>query len=171
MSGNELYYEVKGLGMKTIVGLHIHEIVQTYSDTLIRITVHQTKNMSEAEDIVQEVYMTLMRQKKPFDSEEHLKAWLIKVTFNKCKDYFKSSRVRKTIPITEEMTFIAKEEQIFLPEIPQLDEKERAIVYLHYYEGYTTAEIANLLEMKVNTVGSKLRRVRMKLKTILEEGS
>lgn len=166
-----MYYEVKGLGMKTIVGLHIHEIVQTYSDTLIRITVHQTKNMSEAEDIVQEVYMTLMRQKKPFDSEEHLKAWLIKVTFNKCKDYFKSSRVRKTIPITEEMTFIAKEEQIFLPEIPQLDEKERAIVYLHYYEGYTTAEIANLLEMKVNTVGSKLRRVRMKLKTILEEGS
>lgn len=157
--------------MKTIAGLHIHEIVQTYSDTLIRIAMHQTKSMSEAEDIVQEVYMTLMRQKKPFDSEEHLKAWLIKVTFNKCKDYFKSSRVRKTIPITEEMTFIAKEEQIVLPEIFQLDEKERAIVYLHYYEGYTTAEIANLLEMKVNTVGSKLRRVRMKLKTILEEGS
>lgn len=112
-----------------------------------------------------------MRQKKPFDSEEHLKAWLIKVTFNKCKDYFKSSRVKKTIPITEEMTFIAKEEQIVLPEIFQLDEKDRVIVYLHYYEGYTTAEIANLLGMKVNTVGSNLRRVRMKLKIILEEGS
>ena len=157
--------------MKKIAGLHVQDIVQTYSDTLIRIAVQQTKNMSEAEDIVQEVYMTLMRQKKPFDSEEHLKAWLIKVTFNKCKDYFKSSRVKKTIPITEEMTFIAKEEQIVLPEIFQLEETERAIVYLHYYEGYTTAEIANLLEMKGNTVGSKLRRVRMKLKTILEEGS
>ena len=115
--------------------------------------------------------MTLMRQKKSFDNEAHLKAWLIKVTFNKCKDYFKSSRVKKTVPITDEMTFIAKEEQNVLPEIFELDHKERAIVYLHYYEGYTTAEIANLLEMKVNTVGSKLRRVRIKLKNILEEGS
>lgn len=157
--------------MKTFAGLRVHEIVQTYSDTLIRIAVQQTKNMSEAEDIVQDVYMTLMRQKKPFDNEAHLKAWLIKVTFNKCKDYFKSSRIKKTVPITEEMKFIAKEEQIVLPEIFELDYPERAIVYLHYYEGYTTAEIANLLEMKLNTVGSKLRRVRMKLKNILEEGS
>lgn len=158
-------------GMKTFAGLRVHDIVQTYSDTLIRIAVQQTKNMSEAEDIVQEVYMTLMRQKKPFDSEAHLKAWLIKVTFNKCKDYFKSSRIKNTVPITEEMTFIAKEEQIVLPEIFELNHQERAIVYLHYYEGYTTEEIANLLEMKINTVGSKLRRVRMKLKIILEEGS
>lgn len=157
--------------MKMFAGLRVHEIVQTYSDTLIRIAVQQTKNMSEAEDIVQEVYMTLMRQKTPFDSEAHLKAWLIKVTFNKCKDYFKSSRVKKTVPITEEMMFIAKEEQIVLPEIFELDPNERLIVYLHYYEGYTTAEIANLLDMKVNTVGSKLRRVRMKLKSILVEGS
>ncbi|MBS4195028.1 RNA polymerase sigma factor [Lederbergia citri] len=157
--------------MKSFAGLRVHEIVQTYSDTLIRIAVQQTKNMSEAEEIVQEVYMTLMRQKKPFDSEVHLKAWLIKVTFNKCKDYFKSSRVKKTVPMTEEMTFIAKEEQIVLPEIFELDPNERSIVYLHYYEGYTTAEIANLLDMKVNTVGSKLRRVRMKLKAFLEEGS
>ncbi len=157
--------------MKTFAGLRVHEIVQTFSDTLIRIAVQQTKNMSEAEDIVQEVYMTLMKQKKPFDNEAHLKAWLIKVTFNKCKDYFKSSRVRKTVSITDEMTFIAKEEQSVLPEIFELVQEDRVIVYLHYYEGYTTAEIANLLEMKVNTVGSKLRRVRMKLKTILEEGS
>ncbi|CAG9622751.1 RNA polymerase sigma factor [Sutcliffiella rhizosphaerae] len=157
--------------MKTFAGLRVHEIVQTYSDTLIRVAVQQTKNMSEAEDIVQDVYMTLMRQKKPFDNESHLKAWLIKVTFNKCKDYFKSSRVKKTIPITEEMTFIAKEEQMVLPEIFELEPQERAIVYLYYYEGYTTAEIGDLLEMKVNTVGSKLRRVRLKLRTILEEGS
>jgi len=157
--------------MKTIAGLHVHEIVQTYSDTLIRIAVQQTKNMSEAEDIVQEVYMTLMRQKKPFDNEEHLKAWLIKVTFNKCKDYFKSSRVKRMVPITEEMTFIAKEEQAVLPEIMGLEPQDRTIVYLHYYEGYKTAEIANLLEINVNTVGSKLRRIRMKLKNILEEGS
>ena len=157
--------------MITFAGLCVQEIVQTYSDTLIRIAVQQTKSMSEAEDIVQEVYMTLMKQKKPFANEAHLKAWLIKVTFNKCKDFFKSSRVKKTVPITEDMSFIAKEEQIVLAEIFELHPKERAIVYLHYYEGYTTAEIANLLEMKVNTVGSKLRRVRMKLKTILEEGS
>ncbi|MGY4795569.1 RNA polymerase sigma factor [Lysinibacillus fusiformis] len=157
--------------MIKFAGLCVQEIVQTYSDTLIRIAVQQTKNMAEAEDIVQEVYLTLMRQKKPFSHEAHLKAWLIKVTFNKCKDYFKSSRVKKTVPITEEMTFIAKEEQMVLTEIFELPPEERVIVYLHYYEGYTTAEIAHLLEINVNTVGSKLRRARMKLKTILEEGS
>ncbi|CAM5219934.1 RNA polymerase sigma-70 factor OS=Ureibacillus acetophenoni OX=614649 GN=SAMN05877842_102477 PE=3 SV=1 [Ureibacillus acetophenoni] len=157
--------------MKTFAGLRVHKIVETYSDTLIRIAVQQTKNMSEAEDIVQDVYMTLMKQKRPFDSEAHLKAWLIKVTINKCKDYFKSPRFKKTVPITEEMSFTAKEEQIVLPEIFELEPNERMIVYLHYYEGYTTAEIANLLDMNVNTVGSKLRRVRMKLKSILEEGS
>nr|WP_232337080.1 RNA polymerase sigma factor [Lysinibacillus timonensis] len=135
--------------MKTIAGFSIHEIVQTYSDNLIRIAVQQTKNMSEAEDIVQEVYMTLMRQNKPFENEEHLKTWLIKVTFNKCKDYFKSARVKKTVPITEEMTFTAKEEQIVLPEIFELEQIDRVIVYLHYYEGYTIAEIANLLKMKI----------------------
>ncbi|WP_446936501.1 RNA polymerase sigma factor [Lysinibacillus fusiformis] len=95
----------------------------------------------------------------------------MKVTFNKCKDYFKSARVKKTVPITEEMSFIAKEEQMVLTEIFELNPKERVIVYLHYYEGYTTAEIANLLGMNVNTIGSKLRRARMKLKIILEEGS
>ena len=157
--------------MKKFAGLCVQEIVQTYSDTLIRIAVQQTKSMSEAEDIVQDVYMTLMKQKKPFENVDHLKAWLIKVTFNKCKDYFKSSRVKKTVPITEEMSFIAKEEQMILLEIFELHQEERVIVYLHYYEGYTTAEIANLLEMKVNTVGSKLRRARMKLKLMLEEGS
>ncbi|WP_025115652.1 RNA polymerase sigma factor [Lysinibacillus fusiformis] len=157
--------------MKNFAGLCVQEIVQTYSDTLIRIAVHQTKNMSEAEDIVQEVYMTLMKQRKSFDHEDHLKAWLIKVTFNKCKDYFKSSRVKKTVPITEEMSFIAKEEQMVLTEIFELNPKERVIVYLHYYEGYTTAEIANLLGMNINTIGSKLRRARMKLKIMLEEGS
>lgn len=157
--------------MIKFAGLCVQEIVQTYSDTLIRIAVQQTKNMAEAEDIVQEVYLTLMRQKKPFSHEAHLKAWLIKVTFNKCKDYFKSSRVKKTVPMTEEMTFIAKEEQMVLTEIFELPPEERVIVYLHYYEGYTTAEIAHLLEININTVGSKLRRARMKLKTILEEGS
>jgi len=157
--------------MKKFAGLCVQEIVQTYSDTLIRIAVQQTKSMSEAEDIVQDVYMTLMKHKKPFENVDHLKAWLIKVTFNKCKDYFKSSRVKKTVPITDEMSFIAKEEQMILSEIFELHQEERVIVYLHYYEGYTTAEIANLLEMKVNTVGSKLRRARMKLKLMLEEGS
>jgi len=58
-----------------------------------------------------------------------------------------------------------------LTEIFELPPEERVIVYLHYYEGYTTAEMADLLEINVNTVGSKLRRARMKQKTILEEGS
>lgn len=154
----------------TFAGKTLHDIVDTYSDTLIRIAYQNTKNMSDAEDIVQEVYIKLMKCHKSFKSMEHLKAWLIRVTINRCKDHFKSAWFRKTTELKEDAVLIHQESEPVMEEIFMLERMDRNIVYLYYYEGYTIKEIAQILKMKENTVSSKLQRARKKLKIILQEG-
>ena len=155
---------------KQFAGKTIQDIVQCYSDMLLRIAFQNMRGLDTAEDIVQEVYIKLMKQTKPFTSDEHLKAWLIRVTVNLCKDYYRSSWFKRTVPLTAAMDFFAPEEQKVMEEIFSLKVEERNIIYLHYYEGYTIREIASILEKNENTISSKLQRSRKKLRSLLEEG-
>lgn len=149
----------------------IQDIVSDYSDMLIRIAFQNIKSLSDAEDIVQGTYIKLINSDSNFNNEEHLKAWLIRVTINQCKDHFKSSWFRKTMLITENMNFLAPEEKGIMDEIFSLNKNQRNVIYLYYYEGYSIKEIANMLDKNVNTISSLLHRARKKLKTIiLEEG-
>lgn len=153
-----------------IVGKTLEEIVQEYSDTLMRIAYQYTKNMTDAEDMVQEVYIKLIKHKKLFETETHLKSWLIRVTINKCKDFLRSSWIRKTVQLSESMTLLTPEEEVVMAEIYDLKAIDRTIVYLYYYEGYKIDEISTLLGKKSNTISSRLQRARKKLKDILLEG-
>lgn len=155
---------------KLFAGKTIHDVVHEYADMLMRIAFQNTKNLTDAEDVVQDIYLKLIKTDKAFASEEHLKAWLIRVTINRCRDLFRMSWFKRTVALTEEMSFVAPEEVKVLEEIFLLDKLDRNIVYLHYYEGYAIHEIADLLGKNKNTIGSRLRRARGKLKTILEEG-
>lgn len=158
--------------METIIaGITLEETIATYSDTLIRIAFQQLKNMTDAEDVVQEVYLKIMQYKGGFVSEEHLKAWLIRVTVNKCRDYYRSAWFRKTVQLHEEMDFLAPEEQVVMEELFQLNPLDRTIIYLHYYEGYKMDEIGKILGKNGNTISSRLQRARKKLKKIILEGS
>lgn len=149
----------------------IQDIVNDYSDMLLRIAFQNIKSLSDSEDIVQESYIKLINSNIDFNNEEHLKAWLIRVTINKCKDHFKSSWFRKTVLISENMDFLAPEEKGIMNEIFSLDKKYRNVIYLYYYEGYSIKEIANILNKNANTISSLLQRARKNLKTIiLEEG-
>lgn len=150
---------------------NIQDIVDNYSDLLLRIAFQNLKNLSDAQDIVQEVYIKLMKSDVNFHSEEHLKAWLIRVTINKCKDFFKSSWFKKTTSLSQTMELFAPDEQEVMEEIFQLDKKYRNVIYLYYYEGYKINEIASMLSKSPNTVSSWLQRARNKLKFILEEDS
>lgn len=152
-------------------GKNIDEIVHCYSDTLIRVAVNHTKNLSDAEDMVQDVYLRLMRYKGTFLDEQHLKAWLIRVTINRCKDHFKSSWFKKRVAMPEDLLLEAPLESGVFEEIFELETMDRTIVYLHYYEGYSIKEISEILKKKPNTIGSRLQRARKKLKHILEERS
>ena len=147
----------------------IERIVNTYSDTLLRIALHYTKNQSDAEDALQTVYLKLLKTEQGFDSAEHEKAWLIRVTINQCKDLLRSVWYKKTEALEDSHKAKQQGENfIVLDAVRALDEKYRDIVFLYYYEGYGTNEIASMLEMRQGTVESRLFRAREQLKKTLE---
>ncbi|WP_455682290.1 RNA polymerase sigma factor [Thomasclavelia sp.] len=138
-------------------------IVNQYSDMVTRIAIMNVKNVDDAKDCYQNVFMKLYCCNKEFDSLEHLKAWLIRVTINECKDYQKQFW-KRNIDIDEIIIGKQDEKLIILPVIMKLASKYRNVLYLYYYEGYSTKEIAKILKVNVNTVKSQLIRGRKLLK-------
>ncbi|MBQ6413857.1 MAG: sigma-70 family RNA polymerase sigma factor [Ruminococcus sp.] len=143
-------------------------VFRRYADMIYRVALHNLDDPADADDILQEVCLTLLTKKIPED-EEHLKSWLIRVTINKCRDLSRSfwRRNRKSIDDYEELE--AEKPPEIMVELQSLSESYRNIIYLYYYEEYTVSEIAQLLRMNVNTVKSGLRRARDQLKKLLTE--
>ncbi|MBU3806658.1 MAG: sigma-70 family RNA polymerase sigma factor [Candidatus Fournierella pullistercoris] len=149
--------------------LEPQQLVEEYSDMVLRAALSLVKHLQDAEDIAQEVFLTLMRKPPVFESREHQKAWLLRCTINRCKSLFRSSWHRTTAPLEEHLTvpFTPEENQV-LDAVRQLPMKYRQVIYLHYIEGYSTAEIASLLHRPQNTVLSQLSRGRSLLKDALK---
>lgn len=142
--------------------------MEDYGDMVLRLACQRLGSMADAEDTAQEVFLSLMGQRE-FRGEEHLRRWLVRVTLNKCSNLAASAWWRRTAPLCEGLPALAPEEREALEEVRALPPKDRDVIYLHYYEGYTIAEIADLLGEKPNTVGARLTRARKKLKILLEE--
>lgn len=147
----------------------IQTAVQAHSNMVLRIAYQHLQNRADAEDVVQDVFLRLIRQ-PAFADDTHLRAWLIRVTINRCKDIKKSAWRRTTVPLEQDYPALQPESRQVMEEIFQLPAADRDILYLYYYEKYTLAEIAAMLDKKLNTVNSRLARARTKLKTILAEG-
>lgn len=143
-------------------------VFRRYADMIYRVALHNLDDPADADDILQEVCLTLLTKKIPED-EEHLKSWLIRVTINKCRDLSRSfwRKNRKSIDDYEDIE--AEKPPEIMAELQSLSESYRNIIYLYYYEEYTVSEIAQLLRMNVNTVKSGLRRARDQLKKLLTE--
>ncbi len=140
-----------------------------FTDTVYRIALHNTANFSDAEDVTQEVFIKLLESNKAFRDSEHLKAWLIRVTINLCRDKMKKSS-RETL-VENVLPYNRGEEKTdVLEAVKALPEKYRNAVYLHYYEGYTAKEIGKFLDAKENTVLSWLSRGRDALRKELDGG-
>lgn len=137
-----------------------------YTDTVYRIAVHNTSCKADADDITQEVFLKLLEHSLPIKGEEHLKAWLIRVTINLCHDtYRKNARIEVTeFPVKDEAHVHTDS---VLEAVKLLPENYRNAIYLHYYEGYTAKEIGKILNAKENTVLSWLSRGRNALKDII----
>lgn len=146
------------------------EVVEKYSSMLLQIAYQRTFNKSDSEDIVQDVFIKLIKNSNKIKDKEHLKYWLIKVTINLCNDYNKSFWNKNVTELDEELSQFDKEETFIFKEINKLKPVHRDIIYLYYYQGYKIKEISIILNMKENTVSSNLTRAREKLKKILEEG-
>lgn len=146
-------------------------LAQRYMDTIFRLAFHYTKSQAEADDITQEVLLKLYRADKEFESEDHVKYWLLRVTINACKKVLLSPW-RRTEPIenhTAAIPFPSPEHSELMDAVLALPAKYRIPIYLRYYEDYSCDEVAALLHIPGATVRTRLRRARAMLKTDLQE--
>ncbi len=155
-----------------MVNYDVKYLVEKYSDMVMKIAYNNCFNKSDSEDIVQEVFIKLLKNLSKFKNDSYLKPWIIRVTINECKDYNKNAWYKNVEEINEndlEYYFDIYEEKM-IKEISKLKPIQRNIIYLYYYEGYKINEISKILELNENTVSSHLKRAREILKDILEEG-
>lgn len=150
--------------------------VEKYADTVRRVCFLHLRNYSDVEDIFQEVFLKYILHDRPFESDAHEKAWLIRVAVNCCKDLLKSffrRNVSSFADIAAEPFYIQNENEKenenreILEAIFRLPDKYRDIIYLFYYEGYTAVEIAKILNKSENTIYTWLSRAKSKLKDTL----
>jgi RNA polymerase sigma-70 factor (ECF subfamily) len=145
----------------------IQSAVHKYIKTVAKVAFSYLKNTAEAEDITQEVFLALVQKQPEFDNEEHLKAWLIRVVVNKCKNHLKSSWFSKREAIQEELSYMPKEQSEVLLAVLALEVKYRIPIHLYYYEGYSIKEIAEILGERPATIGTQLSRGRDILKNMI----
>ena len=147
------------------------EICTKYGDRLYAAAFNITRQRQDAEDAVQEALLRLFRSDKEFESEEHIKAWLIRVTINIAKSTCTSFWHRNRVPYEDymdEIPFEDESDRNLMEAVLSLPDKYRIIVHLHYYEGYKTREIADTLKLSENTVKTRLLQSRKLLKAKLE---
>lgn len=146
------------------------EVIRKYFDMVYRLSLSQTRNINYAEDVTQDVFLKFIQRKDIFETDEHIKAWLIRVTINCSKSIFMASWFRKTVPLEEELSFSTPEKSEVYFAVQDLPSKYRAVIHLHYYEEMSVKEIADCLNEKESTVKSQLRRGRELLKSKLKGG-
>ena len=143
--------------------------IRKYGDTVYRVAYNFVKAHADSEDIVQETFLKLYRSDKNFDSEEHVKAWLIRVAANLAKNHIKSSAVSRRTELDESIPAPETEDRELKAAMQELPEKYGIAIYLHYFEGYGTREIASILRITESNVKARLKRGREKLKAFLTE--
>ena len=142
-------------------------IVEKYFDTVYRLALSQTRDKSKADDVLQEVFLRYIKSDKQFESEEHIKAWLIRVTVNCCKSVFADLWFKRTQPLTEDLVFETKEQNYVYQTVAKLPLKYRTVIHLFYYEDLSIKQISDYLKIKEATVKSQLHRGREMLKSML----
>lgn len=144
--------------------------IDAYSDTVKRLCLIHLKNQADTEDIFQTVFLKYALSGLVFESAEHEKAWLVRVTINACKDLLRSFFRSHTVPLdalAEQALPEEEDHSEVLQAVLRLPEKYRQVIYLHYYEGYTAPQIGELLHKNVNSVYTLMNRAKKLLKEAL----
>jgi len=142
---------------------------QKYMDTIFRVAFNYLKSRMDADDITQNVLLKLYTADKQFESDDHMKHWLIRVTINECKKTL-IAPWRHTEPIEDyaaTLHFTTPEHSDLFYEVMELPKKYRIAIFLYYYEDYSTDEISKLLGIPKATVCTHLSRGRERLKSTL----
>lgn len=146
---------------------NIETLFYSHKDDVYRLALSYTKNTQEAQDVCQTVFLKLMEQKKITPGKE--KAWLMQVTANECRNLLRSGWWRKTAPLEEALPAVSPQYSHVFQAVMTLKSKYRVVIYLRYYEEYTTQEIAQLLHISQTAVTTRMNRARQMLREQLKE--
>ena len=155
--------------------LDAEKTIEKYNSLLYRTCFVMLKNKHDVEDVVQETSVKYITFQGDFVSEVHKRAWLLRVSQNKCKDLIKSHKIREYVPfeeVEEVLSFEQRFEELAIEEfmkIFDLNYKYKSVVVFCWIEGYTIQETANILGISVSAVKMRLKRAREKIKVIYEE--
>lgn len=150
----------------------IQELIERYQNNLFVAAFQVCKNQEDAEDIVQETFIQYHTSNKEFESEEHIRAWLLRVAINKAKNVNLTFWRRNKQPLEdymETLTFETQESSNLFETVLSLPEKYRIVIHLFYYEEYSVQEIAKVLKLSESNVKVRLSRGRNLLKEALKE--
>lgn len=145
------------------------DAVDRYGAVVYRMACAQTRSRQDADDIFQDVFLRYHRSAPVFESEEHRKAWLLRVTVNRARSLFTAPWRQRAVPLEDVYACTDPEESAVDMALARLSGKYRSVIHLYYYEGYGTDEIAEILNRPPSTVRAQLTRARQKLKELLKE--
>jgi len=147
------------------------DIIYRYQDTVYRIAFTYCRNTPDAQDIAQEVFIRYIKKMPTLKSEEHLKAWLIRVTLNVAKSLSTSSWSKKVVPLSEHDPVITDDHSgaDTYYAVMSLPEKYRSVIMLYYFEDYSIGEISQILGRTETAIQTQLQRARAMLKDKLKE--
>ena len=144
---------------------------QEYMDMVFRVAFSCLRSQTDAEDVTQEVLLRLYETDYVFESRAHIKNWLVKVTYNECRKFWRRlwRRHENIDDYVEQLAFEETDCQDLFTAVMKLDRAKRIVVVLYYLEGYQIQEIAGILKIPPGTVGTRLARARKELRKYLEE--
>lgn len=150
----------------------LEQVVRTYADMVYRLAFARLRCHADAEDIFQDVFLRYAEKAPAFQDEAHRKAWLLRVTINCCRAHYRSGWFRKTAPMEAAAHTAAPppQEHPLEEALSHLSARYRTVIHLHYYENYSTEEIADVTGQRASTVRSQLTRARAMLKDLLKGG-
>lgn len=153
---------------QTVTEQRLEEDYNTYSAAVYRLATVYLGRRADAEDVTQEVFLRLFCRAPAFTGEEHRRRWLLQVTANLCRDQLRGFWHKRVSPLEDALPAAAPEEREALAAVMALPEKYRLPIHLHYYEGYSVAEVAQILKLGQSAVKMRLKRAREMLKLELE---
>lgn len=150
--------------------MSIDEMVSKHSNMLYKICIVMLCSQQDAEDAIQDTFCRYLEKKPYFKSDDHEKAWLIRVATNICRDMlrFRSRHPKVSIDqLSNQLAAPAAKET--LTELMELPSKQKIVIYLHYVNGYSVREIANILAITESAVKKRLQRGREYLRLSWKE--
>lgn len=158
----------------------LREAMKQYGEYCIRVAYLYVKDWSAAEEVVQDVFLAYHQQQERFRNESSLKTYLSKITVHKSHDYLRSWRAKKRQFVepfrirtaersNEDLLMLEGERQVLVEALWKLSLKYREVIILHYYDGYKTKEVAEILGISESTVKTRMSRGRRRLKELLHQ--